>query len=62
LKSGTRYEAVRLEGIGRIKRKVLNSKGRSNVKRPVRMVIRYMSEIEPKGIGIGCNGTIEWKA
>jgi len=28
----------------------------------VRMVIRCMSEIEPKGIGIGCNGTIGRKA
>jgi len=28
----------------------------------VQMVIRYMSEIELKGIGISCNGTIEWKA
>jgi hypothetical protein len=45
-----------------MKREVLNRKGRSIVKRPVQMVIRCMSEIEPKGIGIGCNGTIERKA
>jgi len=45
-----------------MKREVLNSKGRSIVKRPVRMVIRCMSEIEPKEICIGCNGSIERKA
>jgi hypothetical protein len=45
-----------------MKREIFNSKGWSIVKRPVRMVIRCMSEIEPKGIGIGCNGMIERKA
>ena len=45
-----------------MKRKVLNKKWQSNMKRLVQMMIQCNSKIESKGIGIDCIRTIERKA
>jgi len=69
VEKGERYREVgrgmrqwNRKGIGRIKRKVLNRKERSNMKRPVWMVIRCNSKIKSKGIGIDRSRTIGWRA
>jgi len=63
MKSGTRYEAVKLEGDRkRIKRKVLNSAKRSIMKTPGANGDPIYERDRAKEICIVCSGTIEWKA